>query len=367
MKKILSIMFFLCLAITKGWAYYDWTDANGVKWYFEQRTFTINGESQKLWTIRYASGYGQTINFPETVYKDGEACTVEAIDGGSIYVDGSNRYFYIPNGSDVTLPASIKYIGGGVFSNQFIAGTIRLNATTPPTLYNYDNNIGNVFGSGVTILVPSASLQAYHSATLWEDIVVRVISQSAKHTYNVSTIAESDWSGLETVIGSENMRDVMSLTITGSINSYDLVVLRNKMFNLHHLDMTNTTFKASSYKFYENYYTSDNIVAAAAFCNQYKLLSVKLPTSVTSVGADAFAYCTGLQTVEAQNNLETIENGAFYNCKKLKEVKLPANGALKSIGSNAFYDCYALLSISLPVSLKTIGSNANPHSKVSKS
>ena len=50
MKKILSFMFFLCLAIAKGWAY-DWTDANGVKWYFEQRTFTINGESQKLWTI----------------------------------------------------------------------------------------------------------------------------------------------------------------------------------------------------------------------------------------------------------------------------------------------------------------------------
>ena len=34
MKKILSILFFLCLAIT-SWAY-EWTDDNGVKWYFEQ-------------------------------------------------------------------------------------------------------------------------------------------------------------------------------------------------------------------------------------------------------------------------------------------------------------------------------------------
>ena len=357
MKKILSIMVFLCLAITKSWAY-EWTDDNGVKWYFYQNDYTINGESQKLWTIYYAEGYGQTINIPGTVYKDGEACIVEAIYCGSIRVDGITRYFYIPNGSDVTLPASIKYIGGNVFSSLFIAGTIKLNATTPPALYNDNNNIGYVFGSGVTILVPAASLEAYHSATLWENIAVRVISQSAKHTWNVSTMAVATWSGLETEIGSENMKDVMSLTITGSINSYDLVVLRNKMFNLHHLDMTNATFKASSYKFYEDYYTSDDRVAAAAFCNQYKLLSVKLPTSVTSVGANAFANCAGLQTVETQKKLETINNNAFYRCYKLKEVKLPADGALKSIGSSAFCDCDALSSISLPASLQTIAERA---------
>lgn len=345
MKKILSILFFLCLAIT-SWAY-DWTDTNGVKWYFEQRSFTINGESQSLWTIIHAANYGQTITFPTTVYKDGEACTIEAIYRGS-------NYFYIPNGSDVTLPASIKYIGSDVFSYNFTAGTIKLNATTPPTLYN---NSTGVFGSDVTILVPDGSLGTYHNATTWSDIAVRVISQTAKHTWNVNTIAEIDWSGLERKIGSENMRDVMSLTINGSINSYDLVVLRNKMFNLHHLDLTNATFKASSYKFYEDYVTSDDIVAAAAFCNQSKLLSVKLPTSVTSIGANAFAYCTGLETVEAQKKLETIDYSAFYQCSMLKEVKLPADGALKSIGGSAFYNCY-LPSISLPASLQTIGDEA---------
>ena len=353
MKKILSILFFLCLAIT-SWAY-EWTDDNGVKWYFEQYSCTINGESQSLWAIYYAEGYGQTINVPATVYKDGEACTIEAIYRGRIYVDGSSRYFYIPNGSDVTLPASIKYIGQYVFSENFIAGTIKLNATTPPTLYN--NNTG-VFGSDVTILVPDGSLGTYHNATPWSDIAVRVISQTAKHTWNVNTIAEIDWSGLERKIGSENMRDVMSLTINGSINSYDLVVLRNKMFNLHHLDLTNATFKASSYKFYEDYVTSDDIVAAAAFCNQSKLLSVKLPTSVTVVGTSAFAGCKGLQTVEAQKKLETINGSAFSGCTRLKEVKLPADGALKTIGGSAFYDCYALSSISLPASLQTIGNYA---------
>ena len=356
MKKILSILFFLCLAITKGWAY-KWTDANGVTWYFGQNSYTINGESQSLWTIYYATGYGQTITFPTTVYKDGEACTVGAIIDVDNYIDGVYRNFYIPNGSDVTLPASIKYIGSNVFSGKFTAGTIKLNATTPPTLQNYQNNVGNVFSPGVTVLVPATSLDAYHSATLWSDNAVRVISQTAKHTWNVNTVAEADWSGLERKIGSENMRDVMSLTINGSINSYDLVVLRNKMFNLHHLDLTNATFKASSYKFYEDYVTSDDIVAAAAFCNQSKLLSVKLPTSVTSIGANAFAYCTGLQTVEAQKKLETIGNSAFYKCNRLKEVKLPADGALKTIGEQAFYDC-DVSSISLPASLQTIGNYA---------
>lgn len=355
MKKILSILFFLCLAITKGWAY-EWTDANGVKWYFEQYSCTINGESQSLWAIYYAEGYGQTINVPATVYKDGEACTIEAIYRGRIYVDGSSRYFYIPNGSDVTLPASIKYIGQYVFSENFIAGTIKLNATTPPTLYN---NSTGVFGSDVTILVPDGSLRTYHDATPWSDIAVRVISQSAKHTYNVNTIAEDSWSGLETAINHENMEDVMSLTITGSINSYDLIVMRNKMFNLHHLDLTNATFKASSYPFYKDsnnsYVTVDNKVATRAFSGQSKLLSVKLPTSVTAVYSYAFAGCKGLQSVEAQKKLETIDGSAFSGCDRLKEVKLPADGALKTIGESAFYGCYALSSISLPASLQTIG------------
>ena len=358
MKKILSILFFLCLAITKGWAY-KWTDANGVKWYFEQYSCTINGESQSLWAIYYAEGYGQTITFPTTVYKDGEACTVEAITDYSGYIDGVYRNFLIPNGSDVTLPATIKYIGRYVFSSNFTAGTIKLNATTPPTLYN---NSTGVFGSDVTILVPDGCLGTYHNATPWSDIAVRVISQSVKHTWNVNTIAEDTWSGLETAIDHENMEDVMSLTINGSINSYDLVVLRNKMFNLHHLDLTNATFKASSHVFYKDgnnsYVTSDNIVAAAAFCNQHKLLSVKLPTSVSSVGASAFANCAGLQTVEVQSKLETIDNNAFNYCINMKEVKLPANGALKSIGGRAFYECNALSSISLPASLQTIGNYA---------
>lgn len=356
MKKILSILFFLCLAITKGWAY-EWTDDNGVTWYFVQAKWTINGEIQNLWTIRYASGYGQTINVPTTVYKDGEACTVEAIDGEYSYkVDGSWLYFKIPNGSDVTLPASIKYIGSGVFSSDFTAGTIKLNATTPPTLYN---NSTGVFGSNVTILVPAGSLGTYHDATPWSDITVRVISQSAKHTYNVNTIAEDSWSGLETAIDHENMEDVMSLTINGSINSYDLIVMRNKMFNLHHLDLTNATFKANSYPFYKDgsnsYVTVDNKVATRAFSGQSKLLSVKLPTSVTVVGTSAFAGCKGLQTVEAQKKLETINGSAFSGCDRLKEVKLPADGALKTIGESAFYGCYALSSISLPASLQTIG------------
>ena len=59
-------------------------------------------------------------------------------------------------------------------------------------------------------------------------------------------------------------------------------------------------------------YTVSSIgLQAFAFC---KLTSVTIPNSVTSIGVDAFYYCSGLTSVTIPNSVTSIGNYAFYHC-----------------------------------------------------
>ncbi len=61
---------------------------------------------------------------------------------------------------------------------------------------------------------------------------------------------------------------------------------------------------------------------------------------------------SGLETVVIKDNITYINDGAFENCKNLKNVKLPAG--LTGIGSGAFRGCTSLRKINLPDSLQHI-------------
>ena len=74
---------------------------------------------------------------------------------------------------------------------------------------------------------------------------------------------------------------------------------------------------------------------------------------VTSIKAEAFIYCSSLQSVvfEEGSTLTTIGPSAFLECSELREVVLPES--LVTIREYAFYRCYKLEQIDLPEGLKT--------------
>jgi hypothetical protein len=78
----------------------------------------------------------------------------------------------------------------------------------------------------------------------------------------------------------------------------------------------------------------------------------KVPSTVTVIGAYAFADNEAIPLVWLPKNLLAIENGAFMNCKELTYITLPEG--LLSIGDKAFYGC-GLRKATLPASLKTLG------------
>lgn len=81
------------------------------------------------------------------------------------------------------------------------------------------------------------------------------------------------------------------------------------------------------------------------------LSSVVLPSSLKSIGINAFGYSYGLKSVTFSEGLEVIGNSAFSDCESLESVELPES--LKIIGEHAF-SASGLESITFPEGLETI-------------
>ncbi len=75
-------------------------------------------------------------------------------------------------------------------------------------------------------------------------------------------------------------------------------------------------------------------IAAFAFQDNTKLISVKIPASVKTIGAASFRGCTSLTTVTFSSGLTAISDYAFLECTKLSTFKIPST--VTSIGVSAF-------------------------------
>lgn len=215
-------------------------------------------------------------------------------------------------------------------SNAFnMPGTITLMGTTPAILA-----ANNAFGSLMVVRVPDAAVADYRAADKWSDFKARIVGISAQLDYNVNVTAMTNKSALIEAIGEDNTGLVVSLKITGAINGYDIMAMRNKMDNLHYIDLSDANIVENDYEYYTGCHTEDNILGKNSFRELTKLVEVKLPKTITSIGNSAFYGCRNLKNVVFQTGTESIGNEAFRGCGNLAKLELKAG--LKSIGSSAF-------------------------------
>ena len=64
---------------------------------------------------------------------------------------------------------------------------------------------------------------------------------------------------------------------------------------------------------------------------------------VTTIGDNAFCYCTGLTSITLPASITTIGYYAFSGCRSLTSITLP--NSLITIGEWAFYGCPAAIII----------------------
>lgn len=95
-------------------------------------------------------------------------------------------------------------------------------------------------------------------------------------------------------------------------------------------------------------------IGSYAFEGYNSLKSVKIRSSVTSVGRRAFAFAEHLKEADMEAaSIEETGEEAFYGCQQLKEIKWPE--MLKKISEQSFCKCVTLKTLYLPDEVTEIG------------
>lgn len=89
--------------------------------------------------------------------------------------------------------------------------------------------------------------------------------------------------------------------------------------------------------------------------SEFEMEEVKLPTTLKTIGSNAFEYCEKLKAITIPNGVTEMKDECFYKCSELKKVVLPSQ--LKSIGAGAFYKT-PITSVTIPDSVTDIGDSA---------
>gem|GEM_PF-6637403 len=105
------------------------------------------------------------------------------------------------------------------------------------------------------------------------------------------------------------------------------------------------------------YFTGTTSLPAESFNYWKNLKSITLPSSLTSIGSNAFYFCSSLASpIVIPSGVTKIEDYVFLLCSGIPSITIPEG--VTSIGAYVFTGCSSLTSIEIPSTVTSIGAYA---------
>ena len=253
---------------------------------------------------------------------------------------GDEAFWAIYGLTSITIPYSVTNIGNRAFSACNLTD-VYCEAEQIP------NTGSDVFSDEImpsaTLHVPAVSLEAYKTTAPWSGfgrILPIIIDNTPNIIFadaNVKAICVANWD----TNGDGELSEAEAAAVT------DLgTVFKN--------NTTITSFNELQY------FTGLTEINDYAFRNTIALTSVIIPENVTRIGKGSFGQlvdigASNLVSVQLPDGLTEIDEDAFWECNKLKNINFPTS--LRNIGECAFHNT-AIESLILPEGFLSLGYSA---------
>lgn len=295
-----------------GYNFVDWVDENDDHWVFNGFSITDDITLYAVWsdpieyTVTFVNNGGtvldiETGNYGDTVVYHGVTPVAENQDP---------HYIYTFTGWDKDLTITGDMTATAQYTSSYVA--------TTAYYYDYD---------GETLLdeVPLAEgdIPVYHG-----DLPTRENDEASQLMFEFAGWEKTQETG-ETIVFKATYR---ACSLQMDIQNGMIVVYRGSSESVVIPDEWNGVPITK--------------IDSAAFKNT-RIVSVNIPSTVKSIGDNAFRDCKKLTTINLPEGLESLSEGMFAGCSNLQEIRIPDSVAYSG-WSETFAGCSSLRSIILP-------------------
>lgn len=179
-----------------------------------------------------------------------------------------------------------------------------------------------------------------------------------------------------------NNTGVTELKVAGTMDATDFYFITDNLKQLRSLDLTGVQVVGCDYicqRYWQEGFKADELpmgglsglnvtsvrlpsslrsIGKGAFVGCLALEEVMLPATLDSIGEYAFAGCAALHEVMLPASVRVVDTGAFMGCTSLTSFKVEPNNRLKRLNATALLNCPSLTTLDLGSSIRTIGERA---------
>ena len=359
--------------IVGGGDYY-YQDSNDTKYYTKDDELGVCAFSN-CWGLKAITLPTDLKSVGEFAFSDCSSLETLNLPSG-ITTIGNYAVWYCENLTSVTLPSGLISIGDRAFENCYSLTSLEF----PSSL----TTLGELVFAGCSNLT---SLTLHSNLT---DVKSNYLFGGASNYNNLKDVRYIIDSDLETYLQSNhpifyeincgikyylNDQEITTLEIPSGITSIgDGVFLSNKSLTNLTLSSKVSSIGISAFSYCDNlkdvrYYIYDDLATYIQnghpdfyvggikyYWNDQEITTLEIPTSVTSIGNNAFYGCSGLTTLNLPSNVTSIGDRAFGGCSNLTSVDLPSS--ITKMGDFVFFYCEKLSNVNLPSDITTISTGA---------